>query len=505
MEKKHKMILLCTAAAIILFAVFAGTDFIHRFNTIVPSAGIVTKRVSAAMNNAFLNYGGIIFMFLALLCYIILMQQKSKKKLEWLAYKDALTGADNLNRLKIASQDLFKKRPDMQYAVVQFDIDNFKYINDMFGYTEGNHTLQNIVELMNANLQSEELVARVSNDYFALVLLYHGEAQLVQKMEKLCTALNSLNDTTNRRFELVISIGVYRVVDTSLDIVKMLDRAGIARKMVKGQHKTTYAFYDDSIRRKRIAEKQIENDMIDALKNHEFEVYFQPKYGVHSLVMEGAEALVRWNHPKKGLIFPDAFIPLFERNKFIVQLDLYVFEETCKKIRQWMEQGKKIVPISINLSRLHLNDSSFIVLLKNTIDKYHVLARYIELELTESAVFDNSVIFKNVMFSLHQVGFTVSMDDFGTGYSSLNMLKDIPVDVLKLDREFFTKTADDERGKQIVSSIVGLSKNLQINVVAEGVETYEQLCFLKHIGCDLAQGFYFAKPMVAAKFEQLLQ
>ena len=284
---------------------------------------------------------------------------------------------------------------------------------------------------------------------------------------------------------MILDCGIYKISKSDNDINTIMDRANTARKTIKGGHKNSFAFYDKEMHKKILKEKEIENSMVDALNNGEFIVYFQPKYSLSDYQIIGAEALVRWDNPQKGLIPPIEFIPVFERNGFIVNIDFYVFEEVCKKIREWMDEGQKVVPISVNLSRMHFVNSNFIEKFKLIVDKYKIPTRLIELELTETAVLDNIEGLLDTMNNLKEKGFVISMDDFGTGYSSLNLLKELPVDILKLDRAFFTEKDESNNEKIVISNVIKMAKELKMKVISEGVETISQVEFLKQIGCDM--------------------
>lgn len=236
------------------------------------------------------------------------------------------------------------------------------------------------------------------------------------------------------------------------------------------------------------------------MENNEFVVYFQPKVELKTNKIAGAEALVRWQDPKKGLIPPDEFIPIFEKNGFITKLDIYVFEEVCKTIRKWLNEGINPIPVSVNLSRMHLQNPNFLKKYKEIQEKYEVPADLLEIELTETLVFENFEQLKKVIDDIHQMGFSCSIDDFGSGYSSLNLLKEIPVDILKLDRIFFSKK-NDKRGNSVIESIISLAKKLNMTTISEGVETISQVEFLRKADCDLVQGYVYSKPLAKDDFE----
>ena len=242
--------------------------------------------------------------------------------------------------------------------------------------------------------------------------------------------------------------------------------------------------------------------MEEALKQKEFQVYLQPKYSPKEEVLSGAEALVRWISPEEGFVPPNRFIPIFEKNGFILKLDDYMISEVARQQAQWISEGKNVVPISVNVSRAHFTKVDLAEHICRLVDQYNVPHEVIELELTESAFFEDKEVLLGTVRKLREYGFTVSMDDFGAGYSSLNSLKEIPLDVIKLDAEFFRGNDEAGKGKIIVNETIDLAKKLNMRTVAEGIETKEQVDFLAELGCDLIQGYYFAKPMPLKEFEQ---
>jgi EAL domain-containing protein (putative c-di-GMP-specific phosphodiesterase class I) len=251
-------------------------------------------------------------------------------------------------------------------------------------------------------------------------------------------------------------------------------------------------------------EKKIENQMYEALKNNEFIVYMQPKIDLVSGLIAGAEALVRWKMPDGQILNPSEFIPTFEKNGFIDELDFYVYEETLKTLRYWLDIGKRPIIISLNVSRVHIKDSKFITKLDNLVKKYNIPSNLIEFEITENIFFNEQERLIYIMNSLRKKGFLISIDDFGSGYSSLNLLKMLPIDILKLDREFFMGNNMDQNDKIIISGIISLAKSLGLKVVSEGVETEEQAAFLRESCCDMAQGFLFYKPLPMEEFIKLI-
>ena len=299
--------------------------------------------------------------------------------------------------------------------------------------------------------------------------------------------------------------GVYLVENKNTLVSAMLERANIALKRVAGaaQHLVHMGVYDDAERQLLGREKELEMKMERALKNGEFVPYLQPKYELENETIGGAEALVRWVDPVEGMIFPNEFIPLFERNGFIVELDLYMFEQVCKLVEKWSESGYPKIPVSVNMSRGHFSVPGFFKRYQQILDRYDIPDNTIEIELTESLFYNEMSMLKELINKIHAAGMLCSIDDFGSGYSSLNMLKDVKVDALKLDRVFFKEAEDDQRGKSIINSVLHLAQSLNLRTISEGVEIRSQVDFLKEMDCDYIQGYVFAKPMPVTDFEQI--
>ena len=298
--------------------------------------------------------------------------------------------------------------------------------------------------------------------------------------------------------------GIYKITDKSVPVRLMCDRARAVKKQIKGSMLSNYAVYDDEIRLKLREQQEIENEMQLALKKHEFVMYLQPQINIQDGTLYGAEALVRWAHPAKGVMVPGRFIPLFENNGFITKLDRYMWEEACAYIRKLNKKGYQI-PISVNVSRLNIGEVDIPATLDSLVKKYKIDKRLLEVEITENLFMDDAQGLFGEMEELRDRGYKVLMDDFGSGYSSLNMLRKAPVDVIKIDRFFLDEIMATDRGKIIVEASVRMAKQLGLMVIAEGVETKEQLDFLKDIHCDIAQGFYYSKPITTEEFEKMLK
>ncbi|MBH7721587.1 bifunctional diguanylate cyclase/phosphodiesterase [Clostridioides difficile] len=464
---------------------------------------------SIVSNNQFISkYAIQIILIMAIICmmlifYIIYDKLNFKIKLQKIAYTDNLTGANTIDKFVIDANKILCKNTQVKYALLYIDIDKFKYINDLFGYEVGNEILRNLTKIIKSNIFEEEMFARISADNFIIIMKYIEE-DITKRLKTIFEELDLFNNNQEEKYKLVLSCGIYFILPEDRDINSIIDRANIPHKMAKGGHKSSYAFYDNKIHDQEIKEKEMENTMFSSLENKEFIIYLQPKIDLNTGEIQGSEALVRWKRPDKGLIPPNEFIPFFERNGFVINLDLYVLEEVCIYLRKWIDAGINPVTVSVNVSRIHLYCNNFIETYKNIIDKYNIPAKYIELELTESIIFDNFDILIDIMNNLKKIGFLISMDDFGSGYSSLNMLKEIPMDILKLDQKFIMETYNSKRSKIIVTKVIEMAKELGMKVISEGVETEEQFKLLKEVKCDMAQGYLFGKPMPIEEFEHLI-
>ncbi|HBE9436992.1 signaling protein [Clostridioides difficile] len=465
--------------------------------------------------NIFKNFQSLIVNFMIKLYFYIvifmilwkLSNAKLIEQLKQLAYYDSLSGIKNKEKFRKDSMYILKNYYQDNFYLVQLDVNKFKYINEMFGYAEGNKILIHISQVLNNNTNKYEICARMDNDHFILLIACSTEDELLNRLSKINKEICNLSTTNSSKYKIVMSSGIYKInkKDDIKKIDLLIDRANIAAKSKKEKYEHSYSFFNEETRNRLYKEKRLEDNMNKALEKGEFIVYYQPKYSLNDVnEIEGAEALIRWNSPEFGFISPIDFVPLFEKNGFIVNIDMFVFEEVCKTLNKWINKGYTPVPISVNMSRVHLYRDNFIENITDLISKYNISPEFIELELTESVVFDNLNILIDIMKKIKEIGFLISMDDFGSGYSSLNLLKDLSFDILKLDRGFLIETTDTKRGKIIISKIVEMAKAIDIKVICEGVETYEQVEFLREIGCDKVQGYLFAKPMVLDEFEKHL-
>lgn len=418
--------------------------------------------------------------------------------------RDSLTGLLTLSKFQAEAMKLIAGTSCNQYAILYCDFDKFKNINDEWGYSIGNEILINFANMVSKILLPPEIFCRIAADTFVIILSYTDKYKLLERINKAYLQINKDFKDKYPKINPVCISGVYFLSPEDNILSIAMDKANLARKAIKGGHKSNIAVYDASFHMKITKEKMIENHMFEALANNEFVVYMQPKIDLNTLKIIGAEALVRWKLPSGQLMGPMEFIPVFEKNGFIDELDFYVYEKTFKALREWLDSGKQAIIVSINVSRFHLNDSKFLERLTQLVDKYQISTSLIELEITESMFFKESDRLIYILNNFRKRGFLISIDDFGSGYSSLNLLKTLPIDILKLDRDFFMQNKMLENDKIVISGIISLAKGLGLKVISEGVETEEQAKFLRESLCDMAQGYLFYKPMPMEEFVNIM-
>ena len=423
----------------------------------------------------------------------------SMRKTNKVIYTDIITGGNNwLYFVKKGNKLLKKKAASNGYAVIHIKMRKYRSFCTCFGVKEGELLIEKLYGVLKKKVRRNELMAYKENASFGLWVAYENDTQLCRRIEAITVAL----DDVLPKMKLYFAVGIYKVQKKDRDIEQLYNNALLACDMLGEEAENKIVFFDVEMNNRRLWERKVEDDMDAALARHEFQVYLQPKISTAQENLAGAEALVRWIHPQEGFIPPNKFIPIFERNGFILKLDDYMLEEIAKQQAMWIGQGRKVVPISVNISRAHFAKEDLAEHICAIVDKYQVPHNVIELELTESAFFDDKETLLQTVKKLRDAGFPVSMDDFGAGYSSLNSLKELQLDVLKLDADFFRGEASQERGMVIVSEVIDLAKKLNMKIVAEGIESREQVDFLTEQECDLIQGYFFAKPMPITEFEE---
>ena len=422
---------------------------------------------------------------------------------KYLATHDELTGLNNRLSFEEEVNGIIKANPDTPYYMIVSDINDFKMINDVFGRETADKLLVKMAGDIEKFSHPGSAICRWRGDIFCAF----AKKSIIdlEALEKLVKDIWAEQDLINS--PVVIHIGIFETsgnADEALTVAGMVDRAQLAIAGIKNDFNRCIAIYDDKLRKDKLWEQQITNELASAIADGQIIPYLQPQYAADGR-LEGGEVLVRWNHPVEGLLSPFKFIPIFEKNGLIATIDAYIWEEACKILNGWAKKndGHEKLNLSINISPKDFYFLDIYQVITGLVEKYGVSPNRLHLEITESSVMNNATEHIKQINSLRDYGFTVEMDDFGSGYSSLNMLKDMPVDILKIDMVFLGKTADFKKSKIILSSIVNMANNLDMPQITEGVETREQFDMLKAMGCKLFQGYFFSKPVPLNEFEKL--
>lgn len=428
-------------------------------------------------------------------------------QLEQIAYVDALTGSRTYGKFKEDARRILEQQADFLHLLVKLDVDNFKLINQIYGYEKGDEILRCVANAIEKTLRSEnDIFARIGNDEF-IILQTLQDTDEISEIYK--TFLHNFSSMLGADFTFKINFPHGRYIITpkdlgKIDIMGMFEKVNIAHKAAKLNKSAQFVIYNENMTKLALYQKEVENKMESALLNQEFIVHLQPKYYLDGEKIGGAEALARWQNENADLFFPGAFITIFEQNGFITKLDFYMLRKVCAIIRDWMTAGKELIVISVNFSRLHMDNKDFVKDLCEVVDGFGIDRKYIEIEITEAVIYDNIDTLEVLLEEMHSAGFTMSMDDFGSGYSSLGMLQRLPVDVIKMDRSFFADQKITKRSKAVVGSVIDMAAKLGINIVAEGVEEQKHIDLLRELNCGMVQGYYFAKPMPVEEFATLM-
>ena len=431
----------------------------------------------------------------------VIMMNEASKKIDALQ-RDEVTGLYTKVAFAEHAEQILHEQTDIEWNMIALDIDRFKLVNESYGEETGDELLAYLAKMLLHYEDTKNCIcARSYADHFFLLVERREYSYIKDRHTELVEYLQKFP----LDMKIALKFGVYEIRDRDMEISSMCDRAQIAANQIKGQYVTEICFYDDSLRKQLLMEQRITDEMEQALKENQFQVYFQPKYDIFSETLSGAEALVRWMHPQNGFMSPAEFIPVFESNGFITEVDMFVWDKTCEKIREWLDKYDCFVPISVNVSRKDMYKPNLPQILLDIVHKHGLEPKHLHLEITESAYVENPDQMLEVVEHLKEAGFIIEMDDFGSGYSSLNMLAAMPIDILKLDMKFVQNYSEADNSRSILSFVIGLAKWMNLYVIAEGVETRDQLDLLRGMDCNLAQGYYFSKPLQGKEFEEVLR
>lgn len=460
---------------------------------------IETVRVSYTMAATVVAVVIIIIIFFVLREHRRMLREKEKaSELQYMLEHDDLTGILCESIFGERVKQRLKDAEPEEFCLVYLDVYKFKLINEMFGYEKGDELLCAIAEeLERLCLEYNGLCGRIAGDKF--VLFIPNQREIIHLFYT-----KRVREKRILPVDIYLHYGIYVITDISIPVPLMIDCAQLAQKAVKGNYDNYVSYYNDRLKQQIIREQEIISSMSEALRDGEFIIYLQPQYHYREGKISGAEALVRWDSPVRGLISPAEFISVFETNGFIIKLDEYVWEQVCSLLRKWLDEGKEPVALSVNVSRADLLKGAVAEKLSGLIEKYHLTPELLRVEITESAYVDNPQKLIKEIEALREAGFVVEMDDFGSGYSSLNALKDVPINVLKTDLKFLSDTGIEERKNKILDSIINMAHQMGMTVIAEGVETKEQADYLLQLNCEYMQGFYFSRPIPVEEFEKLL-
>ena len=444
---------------------------------------------------------GVLCLSVFLLIYGYRMLRKNHKQLIELAYYDSLTGAYNPVRFMQEMKDALSG-PE-KYSVCVLNIHQFKFINEIFGRAQGDKLLCHISQVLKESVNLGEYFCRDTGDFFWMILKGQNEEAIRERLYEMMEKISRFSLSQHHNYQIMIYCGVaVRRDDSSAEM--MMTHAMFALQTAKGTDRNNVWFYDVELHKQETLQNYIESHMHQALKDKEFRMFLQPKMDMRTGELAGAEALVRWI-PKDGtIIYPNQFIPLFESNGFCSSLDMYMVENVCRKIREWIDAGITPVPVSVNQSKLLFYEEDYVENLCSILERYKVPGELITLEILEGLAAGNIDELNKKIDQLKVKGFRISMDDFGSGYSSFNTLGKLHIDELKMDRVFLSAITgkEDERQKIIMAQVVDLAKKLRISTVAEGVETKENEALIRALGCSYGQGYYYSRPVDEEEFDR---
>ena len=428
-------------------------------------------------------------------------QETSKqqlKELKTIAYTNATTNIWNIDYFMEKSQAAFTESPESSFTLVAFNILNIGKINQLFGPTEGDNAVLFTAKTLRQHM-IHTIYAQVYSNLFCILFQDTADEEILTLLEKLAADLYGYNEN----IAILHAFGIYHIPDNSMKIMDMINQANLALKFVKEQDEKNYCIFTDELNERFLTNKRMSEEMENALENHKFMMYLQPMVDLHSYRIVSAEALVRWDYPGKGVLSPYAFLPLFESTSLIQKLDYYMWEEGCKTIRRWIDNKMEPVPITLNISPVLLQNTRFADYLVELMDRYLIKRDLIILEIPERALANMTEQLSDAIHQLHDMGFILCIDNFGSLNSPLNLLKELPIDRIKLDRTFLYKNSTSPEGLTILRYLIAMAKELDFTVITEGVETQEQVNFLLELGCDIGQGYHFSKPVDLRTFDQL--
>ena len=465
-------------------------------NIVSPVFSVLNSVVSLFSLVCTICFAGIFYLF-------YLFKRANRSVIDVLFY-DSLTQAWNIEKFK--EELSLNIDGNKSLGIVSFNIRDFRFINEIIGRSKADRFLKEIIDTFGQVLPEKALYARKNADQFYLSFYETDEQTIKTYINTVIQKILESQSSKNINYQICFNTGIYIASHPKAeDIDLYIECSDFAKNQFMRNGENSLIFYDETMESKENLEKFIESHKLIALKNGEFKFFLQPKYNLEKNVIDGAEALVRWIGEDGKCIFPDQFIPLFEQNGFSIQLDLYMFEKACQKIRYWIDHGITPINISVNQSKLLFYRADYVETLKGLLDKYRIPQNLITLEILEGLASENIDELNKIFSELQKIGLMISLDDFGTGYSSLNVLSSFNIDEVKFDRQFLLEKSCDKKKKNLLclESIIGYTKQLKIATVVEGVELEKDIEFLREVNCQQAQGYYFSKPICEEEFDRV--
>lgn len=417
------------------------------------------------------------------------------------AERDDLTGLYTRPVFFQKAEQLLRDMPDTQFDLMISDIVDFKEINETYGAKVGDEVLKWAGNFLAPAISDDILVGRYGGDQF-VVMTTHDKMQMMHQKDSVIDFMSAEKD--NGLPNTVVKFGIYENVRHDKSIISTCDKAHMALNTIKHSYGKMTATYNDMMKEELETHRKIESSMHAALAEEQFKVYYQPKHDATTGKLIGAEALIRWIHPEYGFMSPGDFIPLFEKNGFVVEIDYFVWKKTCENLRKWQDMGIKTVPISVNASKLTFDQPNLLRDWQTVVDSYNISPDLLHIEITETLMADDVDALVRKLAAIRTVGYQIELDDFGSGYSSINILSSLPLDIVKLDMSFMKQFGDAKKSK-VLAACIKLAKDLGYRTVSEGVEMEEQRDMLSILGVDAIQGYYFSKPLPQDDFEEYLR
>lgn len=430
-------------------------------------------------------------------------QEKNKQTLEKLnkiAYINPISRIGNLDYFMAESTKIFTANPNSSFTLITFNISNMVSVNKLFGSSEGDRAIvYTATKLRELGRRKQFLYAHLYSNLFGIITSTHDEEHILEIVDAMTSVM--LNYTES--FSLEPSFGIYRITDFKVPVLDMINHTMLAQNLNKNNKDCNYKFYTAELDQQFRENKRMSQEMEQAMSEHKFLMYLQPMVDLHTFKITSAEALVRWNHPERGILSPYAFLPLFEGTSVVEKLDYYMWEECCKTIRRWIDNKIEPTPISVNISPIHFESNKFINKLNELTEHYLIDKKLMILELPERGIASGSNQIVQIVQTLHDSGYRLCIDNFGSMYCPLNLMRDLPIDAIKIDRSFITKNTSSEEGLTLLRYLIAMAVEVDLSVYVEGVETEEQADFLAEIGTEVAQGYFFSKPINLRDFDAL--